>query len=60
MRARRAILKAFKMQIDDKGFSMVEVLSMCPTYWEMSPVQSAERIKNEVATFYPIGVIKSC
>jgi len=39
---------------------MVEVLSMCPTYWDMTPVQAAERIKNEVATFYPLGVIKSC
>jgi 2-oxoglutarate ferredoxin oxidoreductase subunit beta len=59
-RARRAIQKAFKMQIDGKGFSMVEVLSMCPTYWGMTPVQAAERIKNEVSTFYPLGVIKSC
>ena len=60
LRAKRAISKAFKMQIDNKGFSMVEVLSMCPTYWNMSPIQAADRIKNEVATFYPLGVIKSC
>lgn len=60
MRAKRAIKKAFKMQMDDKGFSIVEVLSMCPTYWGMSPIQSADRIKNEVSTFYPLGVIKSC
>lgn len=60
LRAKRAISKAFKMQIDNKGFSIVEVLSMCPTYWGMKPIQSAERIKNEVATFYPLGVIKSC
>ena len=59
LRAKRAIKKAFKTQIDNKGFSMVEVLSMCPTYWGMSPIKAAERIKNEVATFYPIGVIKS-
>lgn len=60
LRAKRAISKAFKMQIDGKGFSIVEVLSMCPTYWGMTPVQAADRIKNEVATFYPLGVIKSC
>jgi len=60
LRAKRAISKAFKMQIDNKGFSMVEVLSMCPTYWSMTPIQSADRIKNEVSTFYPLGVIKSC
>ncbi|MCX5685854.1 MAG: thiamine pyrophosphate-dependent enzyme [Candidatus Omnitrophica bacterium] len=60
LRAKRAISKAFKMQIDNKGFSMVEVLSMCPTYWDMTPIQAADRIKNEVSTFYPLGVIKSC
>ena len=60
LRAKRAISKAFKMQIDGKGFSIVEVLSMCPTYWGMTPIQSADRIKNEVATFYPLGTIKSC
>jgi 2-oxoglutarate ferredoxin oxidoreductase subunit beta len=60
LRAKRAIRKAFKMQIDNKGFSIVEVLSMCPTYWGMAPIQAADRIKNEVSTFYPLGVIKSC
>lgn len=60
LRAKRAISKAFKMQIDNKGFSMVEVLSMCPTYWGMTPIQASERIKNEVATFYPLGVVKTC
>ena len=60
LRAKRAIKKAFQMQIENKGFSMVEVLSMCPTYWGMPPIQAADRIKNEVSTFYPLGVIKSC
>ncbi|MFA6610290.1 MAG: hypothetical protein WCT15_05545 [Candidatus Omnitrophota bacterium] len=59
LRAKKAIKKAFKTQIDNKGFSMVEVLSMCPTYWGMTPIQSADRIKNEVSMFYPIGVVKS-
>ena len=58
-RAKRAIAKAFRTQIENKGFSMVEVLSMCPTYWGMGPVQAAERIKNDVSTFYPIGVVKA-
>jgi len=60
LRAKRAIKKAFKMQLEGKGFSIVEVLSMCPTYWGLAPIQAAERIKNEVSTFYPLGVIKSC
>ena len=59
LRAKRAIKKAFKTQIDNKGFSMVEVLSMCPTYWGMSSIQAADRIKTDVATFYPLGVIKT-
>ncbi len=59
LRAKRAIVKAFRTQLENRGFSMVEVLSMCPTYWGMSPIKSAERIKNEVSTFYPIGVVKT-
>ena len=59
MRAKRAIKKAFRTQIENKGFSMVEILSMCPTYWGMPAVQAADRIKNEISTFYPIGVVKT-
>jgi len=59
IRAKRAVKKAFTAQIEGRGFSMVEILSMCPTYWGMSPLQSAERIKTDVATYYPIGVLKS-
>ena len=59
LRTKRAIKKAFQTQIDNRGFSMVEVLAMCPTYWGMSPIKSADRIKNEVSTFYPIGVVKT-
>jgi 2-oxoglutarate ferredoxin oxidoreductase subunit beta len=59
LRAKRAIKKAFKTQMDNKGFSIVEVLSMCPTYWGMTATQAAKRIETEVATFYPIGVVKS-
>ncbi len=59
LRAKRAIMKAFKTQVDGKGFSMVEVLSMCPTYWGMSSIKSAERIRSDVATFYPLGVVKT-
>jgi 2-oxoglutarate ferredoxin oxidoreductase subunit beta len=59
LRAKRAIKKAFMTQLENRGFSMVEVLSMCPTYWGMTPIQAAERIKSDVATFYPIGVVKS-
>lgn len=59
LRAKRAIRKSFVTQLNMKGFSMVEVLAMCPTYWGLSPIKSAEKIKNEVSTFYPLGVVKS-
>ena len=59
LRAKKAIKKAFRTQMENKGFSMVEVLSMCPTYWGMSPIQSTERIKNDMSLFYPIGVVKA-
>lgn len=58
MNAKKAIKKSFSLQLDKKGFSMVEVLSPCPTYWGLTPVKSMERIAKEVAGEYPIGVIK--
>ncbi|MFH1845946.1 MAG: thiamine pyrophosphate-dependent enzyme [Candidatus Omnitrophota bacterium] len=55
---KRAIAKSFKTQLENKGFSMVEILSPCPTYWGLSPVDSMKRIENEVVKEYPLGVIK--
>jgi len=56
--AKKAIKKSFQLQLDKKGFSMVEVLSPCPTYWGMDPVRSMEHIKNDVVKEYPLGAIK--
>ena len=58
LNTKRAIKKSFQVQLDGKGFSMVEVLSPCPTYWGMSPVESLKRIQNDVVKEYPLGVIK--
>ena len=58
LKAKRAIKKAFKNQIDKKGFSMVEALSMCPTYTVHSVEGSIEWIKERVSKDYPLGVIK--
>lgn len=55
---KKAIKKSFQTQLDKKGFSMVEVLSPCPTYWGMSPVKSLDYIKNTVMKEYPLGVVK--
>ena len=56
--AKKAILKAFRYQMEGKGFSLIEVLSSCPTNWGMTPLKANEWLKNEMAAYYPLGVIK--
>jgi len=58
LKAKQAIKKAFKNQIDNKGFSMVEILSMCPTYTSRSVESSIKWIKDRVLKDYPLGVVK--
>jgi 2-oxoglutarate ferredoxin oxidoreductase subunit beta len=58
VKAGRAIKKAFQNQIDGKGFSLVEVLSMCPTDWKLSPVQSIEFVNDDMKKVFPLGVFK--
>ncbi len=58
MKTKAAIKKAFKAQMDNKGFTMVEVLSMCPTNWRMTPIVSAHHISKELVKVFPLGVIK--
>ena len=55
---KRAIKKAFQNQIDGKGFSLVEVLSMCPTDWKLSTAKSVDFVNNEMKKVFPLGVIK--
>jgi 2-oxoglutarate ferredoxin oxidoreductase subunit beta len=56
--AKRAIMKAFRNQVEGKGFSLVEVLSMCPTDWGMTPAQAVEWVRNSMMKYYPLGVFK--
>jgi 2-oxoglutarate/2-oxoacid ferredoxin oxidoreductase subunit beta len=58
-KTKQAIKKAFQNQIENKCFSLVEVISNCPTNWKMNISQSIEYIKNVVLPVYPLGVIKS-
>ena len=58
MKSKKAILKAFKNQIDGVGFSLVEVLSTCPTNWGMDPVASMEFLAKDMMAHYPLGVYK--
>ncbi|MBQ6236097.1 MAG: 2-oxoglutarate oxidoreductase [Clostridia bacterium] len=53
-----AIKKAFQAQIDRKGFSMVEILSPCPTNWGKAPVEAMEWLKDNMIPYYPLGTFK--
>ena len=56
--AKKAIKKAFQNQLDGKGFSLVEVLSTCPTNWGLSPEKSLEWLRENMMAHYPLGVYK--
>ncbi len=58
LRTRRSIRKAFQYQRDGLGFSLVEVLSQCPTNWKMSPVEACRWVDEVMAKEFPLGVIK--
>ncbi len=55
---KRAIKQAFENQISNKGFSLVEVLSMCPTYWYKSPQESLKWLDENLAKFFQPGKLK--
>lgn len=57
-KAKAAMKKAFEVQLNGLGFGFVEILSTCPTNWNMTPEQAHERVRNEMAKVYPLGVLK--
>lgn len=57
-KAREAIKQAFSHQIENKGFSLVEVISDCPTCWHMKPKEAREWIEKEMLKAYPLGKVK--
>jgi 2-oxoglutarate/2-oxoacid ferredoxin oxidoreductase subunit beta len=58
LKTKRAIAKAFQVQLDNIGFSLVEVLSPCPTNWKMNPVDSWKWIDEVMAKSFPLGILK--
>ena len=56
--AKRAIKKAFQVQLDGLGFGFVEVLSSCPTNWHLSPEDAHKRIREEMMPVFPLGIFK--
>ena len=57
-KAKAAIKKAFQYQKEGKGFSIVEILSTCPTNWGLSPVDALSWLDENMVPYYPLGVHK--
>jgi len=58
-RTKKAIKKAFKVQMANLGFSLVEILSPCPTNWKMSPVDACVWVEETMTSIFPLKVIKN-
>jgi len=58
VKAKRAIKKAFEYQVAGKGFTLVEVLSTCPTNWGLTPKESLDKVQREMLPYYPLGEFK--
>ena len=57
-KAKAAIRKGFEFQKNKQGFSLIEVLSTCPTNWGLSPVEAIKWLKDNMVPYYPLGVFK--
>ncbi|GBF12590.1 thiamine pyrophosphate-dependent enzyme [Tepidibacillus infernus] len=59
LKAKKAIKKAFQIQMQGLGFTMVSVLSTCPTNWGMSPNQSLQWLQDNLKNYYTLGELKT-
>lgn len=59
MKAKKAIRKAFEVQKAALGFSMIEVVSSCPTNWGLTPVDSMKFVTEKMIPYYPLGIYKN-
>jgi 2-oxoglutarate ferredoxin oxidoreductase subunit beta len=58
-KAREAIKKAFEYQMAGKGFSMVEIMSNCPTNWGLSPLETLDFMKENTLKEYELGEFRA-
>jgi len=58
VKTKKAIKKAFENQINGKGFSMVEIVTSCPTNWGLDTLDSLQYIEEKMIPEYPLGVIR--
>jgi len=56
--AKKAIRIAFETQVRGLGFSLVELLSTCPTNWNLTPVNAKAWLEEHMVTYYPLGDYK--
>ena len=57
-KAKAAIKRAFQVQKDGLGFSLIEVLSTCPTNWGIPPVEALQWLRDNMMPYYPLGIYK--
>jgi 2-oxoglutarate/2-oxoacid ferredoxin oxidoreductase subunit beta len=58
IQAKKAIKKAFQYQMEGKGFTLVELLSTCPSNWGMNPIESLDWLEENMLPFFKLGVYK--
>ena len=58
VKAKKAITKAFRYQMEGHGLNIVEILSTCPTNWGLSPVEAMKWLEDNMIPYYPLGVYK--
>ncbi len=56
--AKKALKKAFTYQTEGKGFTIVEVLSTCPTNWGLAPVEALDWLRDNMMPYYPLGIYR--
>jgi 2-oxoglutarate ferredoxin oxidoreductase subunit beta len=59
VKAKKAIRRAFQYQMEGKCFSLVEVVSTCPTNWGMTPMEAVNWAENTLLPYYPLGDVKT-
>ena len=57
-KTKAAIKKAFQNQLDGKGFSMVEIVTSCPTNWGLDPIEALDFLENNMLKEFPLGVVR--
>ncbi|ADG82526.1 thiamine pyrophosphate-dependent enzyme [Thermincola potens] len=58
LKVKKAIKKAFEVQMNNEGFAIVEILSTCPTNWGLSPVEAVKWLEENMLPYYPLGEYK--